>query len=301
MKASSFGPLPDYPRPMTGILLMVSAVTLFAVMDAGAKYLAERYHVLLVAWVRFLLNVLSMAVVLGPVFGRRLLQTQRPRTQILRGLALVTSSLLFVSALPHMRLADASAVTFVTPMLVTLGAVFVFGQKAPPGTWLALAISFVGVLLVVQPGGSAFTWWALVPLATAVCASVYQLLTSQLAGIDNGTTTLFIGSLVAAAVLSGPVVLVWEWPRSWSDGLVFIGVGTTGAISHYLIIRAFEFAPAATLAPFAYLQIIAALLLGLLVFGNFPGPLALVGIGLIVVTGVVMALRQRFRLRAGVR
>lgn len=294
MKVTSFGPSTDYPRPMIGIALMISAVSLFSVMDSGAKYLAERYPVILVTWARFFFNVLVMLVVLGPIFRRRLIQTRRPRLQIVRGLALGLSSVLFVAALAHMRLADASAVTFVTPMLVTLGAVFAFGQRALPGTWLALGVSFFGVLLVIQPGGSTFTGWALLPLGTAICAATYQLLTSRVAGIDSGTTSLFIGALVALALLTIPVLFVWEWPRSTTDAVLFVGIGTLGALSHYLIIRSFEYAPAAILAPYAYLQIIAALVLGFVVFGYFPGLLAIGGIGLIVATGVVMALRQRF-------
>lgn len=294
MKVTSFGPSPDYPRPLVGIALMISAVSLFSVMDSGAKYLAERYPFVLVTWARFFFNVLVMLVVLGPVFRGRLIRTRRPRLQIVRGLALGLSSVLFVAALPHMRLADASAVTFLTPMLVTLGAVFAFGQRALPGTWAALAVSFIGVLLVIQPGGSTFTWWALLPLGTAICAATYQLLTSRVAGIDSGTTSLFIGALVALALMTIPVLFVWEWPRSASDAVLFVAIGTIGALSHYLIIRSFEYAPAATLAPYAYLQIVAALVLGFVVFGNIPGLLAIGGIGLIVATGVVMALRQRF-------
>lgn len=297
VKVTSFGPSPIYPRPMIGIVLMVAAVSLFSVMDTGTKYLAERYPSILVTWARFFFNVVVMVVVLGPIFGRRLIRTRRPRLQLARGIALCASSILFISALPHMRLADASAVTFVTPMLVTLGAVFVFGQKAPPGTWVALVASFIGVLMVIQPGGSTFTWWALLPLATALCAAAYQLMTSRVAGVDSGTTSLFVAAVVGAALLTGPALLVWEWPRSGFDAALFVGVGAMGAMSHYLIIRAFEFAPAATLAPYAYLQIVAALLLGLAVFGNFPGPLAIAGILLIIATGVVMALRQRFVLR----
>lgn len=294
VKVTSFGPNRDYPRPMIGIALMISAVSLFSVMDSGAKYLAERYPFLLVTWARFYFNVLVMVIVLGPVFRLRLIRTQRPRIQIIRGVALGLSSVMFVASLPHMLLADASAVTFVTPMLVTLGAVFAFGQRAPSGTWVALAVSFFGVLLVIQPGGSTFTWWALLPLGTAVCAATYQLLTSRVAGIDSGTTSLFIGALVALVLLTIPVLFVWEWPRNTTDAILFVGIGTMGALSHYLIIRSFEYAPAATLAPFAYLQIVAALTLGAIVFGDFPGPLAITGIGLIVATGVVMALRQRF-------
>jgi len=272
---------------------MVCAVSLFGVMDAGAKYLAERYPVPLVVWARFFFNVLIMLVVLGPVYGRRLVSTRRPGVQIVRGLALGLSSMLFVSALPYLRLADASAVSFVTPMLVTLGAVYVYRQKAPAGTWFALAASFFGVLLVIQPGSSAFTWAALLPLGTAVFAAIYQLLTSRLAGVDDGATSLFIGALVSVLILTVPVMFYWTWPRSGGDALLFVAVGALGALSHYLIIRAFDYAPPVVLAPFAYLQIVAALLLGWLVFGNFPGPIALLGIGLIVFTGVTMGLRQR--------
>jgi drug/metabolite transporter (DMT)-like permease len=293
LKVSAFVAPAGHRHPLRGVALMICAVTLFGVMDAGAKYLAERYPVPMVVWARFFINVLLMLVFLGPVYGRRLVMTRRPGVQGVRGLALGLSSVLFVSSLPHLRLADASAVSFLTPMLVTLGAVFVFGQKAPRGTWIALAASFLGVLLVIQPGSSAFTWAALLPLGTAVFAAVYQLLTSRLAGIDDGATSLFIGALVSLAVLTVPVMFFWTWPRSFADALLFLGVGTVGATSHYLIIRAFDYAPPVVLAPFAYLQIVAALLLGWLVFGNFPTPIALLGIGLIVFTGVTMGLRQR--------
>jgi drug/metabolite transporter (DMT)-like permease len=234
-----------------------------------------------------------MLVVLGPVLGRDLVRTRRPGLQVVRGFALGMASVLFVSALPWMRLADASAVTFVTPMLVTLGAVYLYRHKAPPGTWIALVASFVGVLMVIRPGSSTFTWAALLPLGTAVFASTYQLLTSRLAGVDTSTTSLFIGALVSVAVISVVVPFFWVWPRSVLDGLLFVGIGAMGAYSHYLIILAYDHAPPAMLAPFAYMQIVGALVMGWLVFGNFPGPIALAGMGLIVFTGVVMALRRR--------
>lgn len=290
MKVASIEP-GAYPR--RGILLMITAVSLFAFQDACAKYLVERYPVLMVIWARFFFNVLFMLIALAPIYGRRLIATKRPWLQMWRGVALVSSSILFTMSLQFMRLADASAVSFVAPMLVTIGAVFVFGHKAPPGTWWALAASFTGVMLVVQPGSSTFTPAALLPLGTAVCAAAYQLMTSRLAGVDDGKVSLFIGALVSVAIATIPTLFVIVWPRSLFDGLIFLALGFLGAVSHYVLIRAFESAPPATLAPFSYLQICAALTLGWLVWGNFPGPLALAGMGLIVATGVVMALRQR--------
>ena len=300
MKVATFEAPPGHKHPITGVVLMICAVSLFGVMDAGAKYLAERYPVILVVWARFFFNVLIMLIFLGPIFGRRLIETRRPAIQLVRGMSLGIASVLFVSALPYMRLADASAVSFVTPMLVTLGAVHVFRQKAPSGTWVALAASFIGVLLVIQPGSSTFTWAAVLPLCTAVFAAIYQLLTSRLAGIDDGTTSLFISALVSVVVLTIPVMFYWMWPRSVLDCLLFIGVGALGAFSHYLIIRAFDYAPPVILAPFSYMQIVAALLLGWMVFGNFPGPMSLSGMALIVFTGVVMAMRQRVPAATGV-
>ncbi len=273
---------------------MVAAVTLFAFQDACAKYLAERYPVMLVIWTRFLVNVLVMLVFLGPVYGvRTLISSKRPWLQVIRGVALVTSSVLFTTGLQHMQLADASAISFIAPMLVTIGAVLVFGHRAPPGTWIALGASFTGVLLVVKPGSSAFAWPALLPLGTAIFASVYQLLTSRLAGVDDGKITLFVGALVSCAVVTLPALFVFTWPRTLFDAAVFGLIGVFGVISHYLMIRAFSCAPPATLAPFAYLQIVGALSLGWLIWGNFPDLLALLGMGLIVATGVIMALRQR--------
>jgi drug/metabolite transporter (DMT)-like permease len=292
-KIAGFTPPPGHRHPARGVVLMICAVTLFSVMDTGAKFLAERYPVVMVAWARFFFNVAIMLVVLGPVFGRRLVATRRPGLQAVRGIALGLSSILFVSGLQHMRLADASAVSFITPMLVTIGAVHLFRQRAPSGTWLALAASFSGVLLVIQPGSSTFTWAALLPLGTAIFAAVYQLLTSRVAGVDDPTSTLFIGALICAVVLTVPVTFFWTWPRSITDGLLFVGIGAVGAFSHYLIIRAFDYASPVVLAPFAYLQIVAALLLGWLVFGNFPGAMSLVGMAMIVVTGVAMGVRQR--------
>src|SRR5690606_37857703 len=166
-------------------------------------------------------------------------------------------------------------------------------ERAPPGTWWALAVGFAGVLLIVRPGGQVFSVAAFFPLATALCAAIYQLLTRRLAGVDDGLSTLFIGALVSTIMMTLIVPWFWQTPVSWLDALKFLGMGAMGAFSHLLLVRAFERAPASLLAPFMYLQIVAALTLGWLVFGNFPDLIALAGMGLIALTGVTMALRSR--------
>lgn len=233
-----------------------------------------------------------MVVLLWPTMGSRLLRTHRLDLQIMRGVVLGLSTLFFVSALSLMPLAEASAITQIAPVLLTLLAIRMLGERAPPGTWWALGVSFCGVLLIVRPGGQVFTWVAVLPLLTALCSAGYQLLTRKLAGIDDGLATLFIGAVVAAALLTIPVPWFWKWPRNWFDAGLFVGMGAVGAFSHLLLVRAFEHAPASRLAPFIYVQVVGALVIGLFIFGDFPDLTALAGIALIALTGVAMALRR---------
>jgi len=277
---------------LRGILLIIAAVSAFSILDSFAKHLTQSYPLPLVIWARYFFHVLIMVALLWPRMGMRLVRTKRPALQIARGVVLGASTLFFVSGISLMPLAEASAITLIAPVLLTLLAVRVLGEKAPPGTWWALGVSFVGVLLIVRPGGQVFTVAALLPLVTAFCFAGYQLMTRKLAGVDDGLTTLFIGALVAAVLATFVVPWFWEWPRSWFDAGLFVAMGGVGAFSHLLLVRAFERAPAALLAPFLYLQVVAALALGWLVFGNFPDLIALAGMGLIALTGVTMVSRR---------
>ncbi len=277
---------------LRGILLVAAAVTSFSVLDSFAKYLSHSYPIPLVIWARYFFHVAIMVVLLWPTMGSRLLRTHRLDLQIMRGVVLGLSTLFFVSALSLMPLAEASAITQIAPVLLTLLAIRMLGERAPPGTWWALGVSFCGVLLIVRPGGQVFTWVAVLPLLTALCSAGYQLLTRKLAGIDDGLATLFIGGVVAAVLLTIPVPWFWQWPRNWFDAGLFVGMGAVGAFSHLLLVRAFEHAPASRLAPFIYVQVVGALAMGLFIFGDFPDLTALAGIALIALTGVAMALRR---------
>lgn len=284
-------------RQFVGILLVVAAVSSFSVLDSFAKHLSQSYPLPLVIWARYFFHVVIMVALLWPRMGARLVATQRPGLQIARGVVLGMSTLFFVSGISLMPLAEASSITMVAPILLTLLARRFLREKAPPGTWWALAVSFAGVLLIVRPGGQVFGLPALFPLATAFCFAGYQLLTRKLAGVDDGLSTLFLGALVATALATLVVPWYWELPRNWIDAGLFLAMGAMGAFSHLLLVRGFERAPASLLAPFIYLQIVAALTLGWLVFGNFPDLVALAGMGLIALTGVTMALRGRGPMR----
>ncbi|MFO1196457.1 MAG: DMT family transporter [Burkholderiaceae bacterium] len=278
---------------MRGIALIVAAVFTFSIMEAMVKWLARSYPVPLIVWARYFTQALLMVALLGPRVGARLVRTRRPGLQAIRGVMLGLSSMLFFSSLVWLPLADASAIAAVTPILVTVLAIRFLGERAPRGTWWALAISFVGVLFVVRPGSAVFQWAALLPLANAFSYAGYQLATRRLAGVDDGVSTLFIGTVVAAAVTSVVVPFLWHPPQSAADALMFVAIGAFGGVGHMLLVRAYEQASATLLAPFAYVHIVFALALGMVVFGNFPDSIALAGMALIAVTGAWMAMRQR--------
>jgi drug/metabolite transporter (DMT)-like permease len=213
--------------------------------------------------------------------------------QIVRGVCLGLSSLIFFGALSLMPVAEASAIISIGPILVSVVAVYWLREQAPRGTWLALALSFAGVLLIVRPGSALFTPAALLPVLAAVFSTGFTLATRKLAGIDEAVNTLFLGGIAALVLLSGLLPFYWKTPQTLWHMLLFIATGAIGAGGHYLLVLAYERANATTIAPFMYANIIAALAMGWLIFNTFPDVVALVGIGLIVSAGVGLALLRR--------
>ncbi len=279
-------------HPLKGVLLLVCAISCFTVLDAVAKHLSASYPVPMIVWARYFFHVALMVLLFAPRMGTRLVRTKRPGLQLMRGALLGLSSVFFFFSLSYLPLADAAAITSIAPILVTALAVRWLGERAPSGAWWALAVSFSGVLLIVRPGSSVFSWAALLPVLTAFCFASYQLLTRRLSGVDDGMATLFLGGLVSAVIMSLVVPAFWTMPRSAIDAAVLVATGAIGAFGHMLLVRAFDHAPATLLAPFGYTQLVAAIVVGWLVFGNFPDGVALFGMALIVASGVTMAVRQ---------
>jgi drug/metabolite transporter (DMT)-like permease len=277
---------------LRGILLIMAAVSTFAVLDTMAKYLSRTYPVPLIVWMRYAMHILVMLAVLAPRAGRGLVTSRRAGLQVIRGIVLAASSLFFFTALAFMPIAEASAITFLAPLLVTAMSAYFLGERVRPSAWAALGAGFVGVLFIVRPGSAVFTPAALLPLATAVCFATYQLLTRRLAGVDSTVATLFIGALVGTLVVSLLLPFYWGLPQSPFHAFLFVMLGVLGAAGHFVLIRAFEHAPPGVLAPFVYTQLLTVLVLGFLVFGEFPDGWSLVGMAIIVLSGAWIAARQ---------
>jgi drug/metabolite transporter (DMT)-like permease len=275
-----------------GILLLIAAVSTFAVVDAIAKYLARTYPVPLVVWARYTSQTLFMVLVLGPRLKLDLVRSLRPGLQVIRGIVLVVSTMLFFSALAFMPLAEASAITFLSPLVLAGMSVWLLRERVRRSAWAAIIAGLIGVLIIIRPGGDVFTPAAILPILTAVCFAAYQLLTRKLAGIDSTFTTLFYGAIVGTVLITLVVPFFWQTPARALDWLLFGVIGVLGGAGHFVLIRAFTHASPSTLAPFVYVQLVAVLVLGYLVFGEFPDGWSLVGMAIIVLSGAWIAARQ---------
>jgi drug/metabolite transporter (DMT)-like permease len=280
---------------LSAVLLVVIASACFTSVDVTVKHLSQRYPVPLLVWARWGVQTLLMLAILGPRLRWNLLRTKRLSLHIVRGVVLVGSGTCFFSALKYLPVAEATALNFTSPMLVTLMAGWFLGEHLTRPRWAFVLMGFVGMLLIVRPGSEVLHPAAFFALAAAVLYATFQILTRKLAGEDL-MVLLFFPSLVGT-VLSSAAVPFFD-PQAWypiSDIVLFVGIGIMGFVGHLLFIRAFQVASASAIAPFTYMQLVWSTLAGWLVFGSFPDGWTLSGIVVIAGSGVVLTWYERWR------
>jgi drug/metabolite transporter (DMT)-like permease len=280
------GPRRDY---LKAIGLMVLGFSLVPGMDAIVKYLSGEYSVFQLSWVRF---VFHLVFVLPIVWWRhrRAIWPRMPRLQLARGVLQLATTLLFFAAISHIPIADALALLFVYPLLVTALSPVLLGEHVRGTQWLAIAIGLVGVLFILRPGTGAFHWAGVFALGASVSFALYMITTRRVAGTSPPLVTLVYSAVVGAIVLT--LGAPWFWiPPQPSDWALMMLMGLLAACGHFAIVKAFELAPASRIAPFGYVEIVAATALGYFVFGDFPDAWTFVGIGIITAAGVLVSYR----------
>lgn len=284
-----------------GILFMVSALGFFVLMDSIAKYLSQWYPVPAIVWARYLINLgmlLAWFAARGEL-GR--IRTRRPGIQLARGLLLASATFFYFTSLRVLPLADAAAIGFVLPLFVAALAVPMLGERLDLPRTVAILAGLAGALIIVRPGTSVFTPYALLPVAMALCNALYQVLTRKIAGEEHPLTSLVWGAIVGAVLLSAAAPLYWLAPAvAWHWGLLGV-IGVCASVGHYLLIRAYDYASATLLAPYTYTMIVWAVLLGYFLFGNLPDAWSIAGMGVIVASGLFLAARQRLTVHRGKR
>ncbi|MCK6371854.1 MAG: DMT family transporter [Gammaproteobacteria bacterium] len=289
----------DVHHPLRGVLFFMAGIVLFACMDTATKYLAARYEAPVVVAIRYLVHCLLMVIVLAPSQGRKLVQTQRTGLVLVRAACLAFASLFFALALQRMPVAEASAVVFLSPLLVVLAAGLLLDERVGLTGWVAAIAGFGGVLLIAHPGAGLDAVGIVFALCAAVLTASYQLLSRLLAHTEQTLPMLFYTGLVGAVGYG--LSLPWFWGGERATPwilLLFLSIGTLAGVGHFLYTAAHRHAPASVLAPLQYAQLVWAGLLGWIAFSHVPDRLSILGMGVVASAGTLVTVRSRMAARA---
>jgi drug/metabolite transporter (DMT)-like permease len=274
---------------LLGISLVLGAAACFAALDTTTKVVSASVPLLMALWFRYAFQAVATTVVVLPWRGRTVLRTRHLPFQLLRGVLLLTSSLLAFLSLRYMPVGEFTAIVMMSPLAVTLLAATVLKERVSAMRWTLVAGGFAGTLVIIRPGGDTFSWAMLLPLGLVVSNAWFQVLTSKMARTEDPVTMHLYTGWVGTALATLALPSVWTQVRDpwlWA-GLCFMGVMAT--VGHFMLILAYRNAPAATLTPYLYSQIAFAMLGGWLVFQHVPDGWSLLGMVLIAVCGAAGA------------
>jgi drug/metabolite transporter (DMT)-like permease len=277
-----------------GIWLIVAGVGLFAIMDAMSKVLAETQSVVQIVWARY---AFALPVILATTprgSWPTLLRVALPWLQIGRGLMPVLASFAVVAGLALLPLAEVTALTFASPLLVVALSVPILGERTSMHDWLGVIAGFVGILIIVRPGAGAIAWAALFPLACAAFFAIFQV-TTRLVGRSDPPAATLAWTILVGLLVTTPL-LAWDWrPLSLGSWTLMTASGLCFGGAQYFLTRAFCEAPAALLAPFTYTQIVPAVILGFLLFDAVPDLWAGLGTAMVIGAGLYVLRRRQVR------
>jgi drug/metabolite transporter (DMT)-like permease len=280
---------------LRGIVLMCAGVGLFPLMNAAVKLLTARYPVLEITWARFTGHLIVMVIVFLPQYGRRLIATRRPLVQLARSFLMLISNGVFVFAIGKVPLATASAIGFTSPLIVTALSVPLLREQVGWRRWSAVVVGFAGALLIIRPGRALADPAVLLLLLSSGAYALYQIATRWVMAHDSPATGIIFAALIGSLGTTTALPFIFVMPQSLFDWILFVSLGCLGGLGHYLVIKAFQAAPASVIAPLGYVELIGTAILGYLIFGNFPDALTWVGALIIIASGLYIAMRERRR------
>ena len=285
-------PAASAENPFLGILLMVAAMMVVPFMDVLAKLLSDRYSILQITWARFFFHFMFLAPLVLYRHGKAAFRPARPWLQVLRSGFTLLSTILFFGAIALMPIADALALLFISPMVVTALSPLMLGERVGPRRWAAVAVGFAGALIILRPGMGVAQAGSLLALGAGCSFAFYSLLTRKLSGSNPPLVTLAYTAITGAVLMSLAVIPGWITP-DWPDLAMMAGIGAVAAGGHFMLIRAFDHAPASVLAPYSYSEIVMATAVGWFFFNDFPDSWTWAGIMVIVISGIYISWRER--------
>ena len=278
---------------LMGIGFMLGAMASLPFIDVFAKFLGQMgIPVLQIVWARLFFGTwVTLPLALASA-GTKALRPDRPIYHFFRAGFLILATFTFFWSLKYLPIADALAIFFVQPLIVVILSALVLKEKVGPRRWTAVAVGFLGTMVIIRPGFAAFNPGTLLALLAGTNLAIYFVMTRRISGQAKAMVTTFQTNLIGATLLSALVPLVWvaPTPQQW---LMFAGLGLVANFGHFLIVRSYDFAEASLLAPFAYTEMIMATLLGWYYFDDFPDAYTFVGVAILIASSLYIGWRER--------
>ncbi len=279
------------PSSVRGILAMLAGSGLLTLSDAATKHLTELYPLGQVLCLRQLAALFFILPYAGIVTGTRALRIVDGRGQLLRGMLFLAGSVIVVVSLHHLPLSFVSVVLFSSPLFVAAVSAPVLGERVYAYQWMAIAVGFFGVLLIVQPGTRGGDWIALLALFGAFLNALRDAFTRRLSRTDTSISILFWSGVIVC--IGGVFTVPFGWqPIDFKGGMWFLAAGFFNAAAQFMVIEAFRLGKAAVVAPFRYSGLLWAILIGFLVWGEIPDAWMAIGAAIVVWAGVYMSRRS---------
>ena len=275
-----------------GVAVYLLAFSVMPAMDTIAKYLATYIPVIQVTWGRYFFHLMIIAPLVLYRYGPAALKPEQFILQVVRGGFLLGATLCFFTALMYSPLADALAIVFISPLLVTLLSPFFLGETTGKVRISAVLIGFCGTLIIIRPGGEDMNIGTLIALGAGIMYTCYSIATRKLSGTAPPLVTLTFTALLGTIALSLALPFYWQ-TMTLTDIALMAGMGAAGALSQYCFIKAYDYAEASYLAPFGYFEILTATVFGWVFFSDFPDTWTWIGTGIVIGSGIFISLRER--------
>jgi drug/metabolite transporter (DMT)-like permease len=277
------------------ITLTLTTIAVFGVQDAVSKVLVQTYSPFQITMMRywgFALFALVMVMRQAPL--RQAFRSRAAGWQVLRGVLLMADIWFFALALQTVPLGELQAITLVYPLLVTLFAIPILGEKVGIFRFVAVGVGFLGAMVIVRPGGLPLDWGVLFTLCSATLYALYIVITRKVSSHDTAATSMLYAS-VTGLVLSGAVGVFFWQPMGWGDFMLVVLMMVTTCAGHGVMTYALSMAPASTVQPFNYFSLPWAIVLSAVIFGHWIDPVSMIGAVIIVAAGLVVMARERVK------
>lgn len=277
------------------ILLTIFTIIVFGIQDVLSKTLVQTYSPFQVTMMRYWgFALFALFLVLRQAPLKQALHSRVPVWQVVRGSLLIVEIWFFALALQSVPLGELQAISLVYPLLVTLFAIPILGEKVGVFRFVAVGIGFAGAMVIVRPGGLPLGWGVLFALISSTLYSIYIVITRKVSQYDSAATSMAYTGLMGLLLSTAVGVFFWQ-PMAWSDFAIVVTIMVTSCLGHGLMVFALSMAPASTVQPFNYFSLPWAILLSALVFGHWIDGISLIGAMIIVGAGLVVMARERMR------